>query len=73
MELAKKKFADCVAPGRSEKLLEMMEEGESSDENKVSDDLARAAEIYRNTDDERAKLVIISLQNHYKYSRECLK
>ena len=32
MECAKKKFADCVAPGQSEKLLEMMEEGESSDD-----------------------------------------
>ena len=66
MECAKNKFADCVAPGQSEKLLEMMEEGESSDD-EVPDDLARAVEKYdQNTDDERAKLVILSLQNDDK-------
>ena len=48
MECAKNKFADCVAPGQSEKLMEMMEEGESSDD-EVPDDLARPVEKYTKT------------------------
>ena len=70
IDCAKKKYAECVAPGQSEELLQIL--NESSDEEQVlPDDIVCAVQMYENSDG-MAKLVILSLQNHEKYSRQFL-
>ena len=56
--------------GQSEELLQIL--NESSDEEQVlPDDIVCAVQMYENSDG-MAKLVILSLQNHEKYSRQFL-
>ena len=69
-ETLKLKFAVSVAPGQAEKIIEML--NDSSDEE--NEDLpgsiiVKAIKMY-NKSDEMAKLVILSLLDHSKYSKQ---
>ena len=70
-ENLRKKFAESIAPGQSEDFLAMLNQEQNETEDPVPDEFQKLLDMY-NYSDEMARLVILSVIDHTKYSKQFL-